>query len=261
MILLLGGTSDTSPIARQLAECGYRVLISRATEIPLATVAHPRIESRSGRLDERSLVELVDQRQILAIVDATHPYAVAIGETARRVAAQKGIPCVRFVRPASVDAAAPGVEFAPDHTTAAAMAFRSLRPVLLTTGTKNLVPYAAQARQTGIPLIVRTLDQAPSLEACRRAGIPPEHVIAGRGPFSVEENRRHLQRFGIGVLVTKDSGAAGGTLEKLQAARIEGCRVIVVARPVLEQRTVFTEVATLIEAARCALAERGRCNE
>lgn len=261
MILLLGGTSDASPIARQLAQCGYRVLISRATDIPLATVAHPKIESRSGRLDERSLAELVGQRQILAIVDATHPYAVAIGETASRVAAQKGIPCLRFVRPASVDAAAPGVEFASNHATAAAMAFRGLRPVLLTTGTKNLAPYAAQARQTGVRLIVRTLDQPPSLEACRQAGIPPEQLIAGRGPFSVEDNRRHLRSFGIGVLVTKDSGEAGGTLEKLQAARIEGCRVIVVARPVLEQRTVFAEVATLIAALRRALAERGRRNE
>lgn len=254
MILLLGGTSDTSPIAWQLADCGYRVLISRATDIPLATATHPRIESRCGRLDERSLGELVDQRQILAIVDATHPYAVAIGETACRVAAQKGIPCLRFVRPASVDAAAPGVEFAPDHATAASMAFRSLRPVLLTTGTKNLAPYAAQARQTGVPLIVRTLDQPPSLEACRQAGIPPEHVIAGRGPFSVEENRRLLHRFGIGVLVTKDSGAAGGTLEKLRAARIEGCRVIVVARPVTGNQHVFADVESLLIAIADAVA-------
>jgi precorrin-6A/cobalt-precorrin-6A reductase len=34
------------------------------------------------------------------------------------------------------------------------------------------------------------------------------------------------------VLVTKDSGAAGGVPAKLQAARREGCLVVVIRRPV-----------------------------
>lgn len=258
MILLLGGTSDTSPIALRLAACGYRVLISRATDIPLETAAHPNVESRCGRLDGRGLAELVDHRRILAIVDATHPYAATISAMASAVAAQKGIPSLRFVRPAGVDATAPGVRFAPDHATAATMAFRSLRPVLLTTGTKNLAPYAAQARQTGLLLIVRALDEPQSLEACRRAGISPEHVIAGRGPFSVEENRQHLRTFRIGVLVTKDSGAAGGTPEKLQAARAEGCCTIVVARPVIGTQDTFTDIDSLLAVLAYAAVKRKR---
>ncbi len=36
MILLLGGTSDAAPLARQLAQAGYRVLVSQATDTPLA---------------------------------------------------------------------------------------------------------------------------------------------------------------------------------------------------------------------------------
>jgi precorrin-6A/cobalt-precorrin-6A reductase len=257
MILLLGGTSDTSPIALRMAQCGYRVLVSKATDVPLKTEGHPNIEGRCGPLDERSLAELVDRRGIRAIVDATHPYAVAIRAAASRVAQQKRIPYLSFVRPAVVDATAPGVELAADHRAAAAAAFRRGRPVLLTTGTRNLAPYVAEARRTGLPLIVRALKHPQSLEACRRAGIPAEHVLACRGPFSVAENRRHIRAFGIGVLVSKDSGAAGGTAEKIEAARAEGCEVIVVARPALGNETVFADVDALLAALADASARLG----
>jgi precorrin-6x reductase len=76
----------------------------------------------------------------------------------------------------------------------------------------------------------------------------PENVLAGRGPFSVEENRRHIRRFHAGVLVTKDSGWPGGTAEKLAAARAEGCRVIVVERPAQEEKHVFGHIDALLKA-------------
>jgi precorrin-6A/cobalt-precorrin-6A reductase len=79
--------------------------------------------------------------------------------------------------------------------------------------------------------VARVLPHGESLEACRKAGIPADSVIAGRGPFSVEENREAIRRFSIGVLVTKDSGNAGGVREKLEAARLERCRVVIVRRP------------------------------
>jgi precorrin-6A/cobalt-precorrin-6A reductase len=253
MILLLGGTSDAAPIAMRLAEAGYRVLVSRATDVPLETPLHGNIESRCGPLDERGLAQLVDRHAVGAIVDATHPYAVAVHAAASRVALERGIPCLRFLRPAAIEAAAPGVELVADHAAAAAAAFRRGRPVLLTTGTRNLLPYVEQARRTGLRLIVRVLDHPHSLDACRRAGVRREEVIAGRGPFSVDDNRRHIRTFAAGVLVTKDGGMAGGTTEKLQAARAEGCDVIVIARPALGNQQGYTEIDSLLAALAHAL--------
>ena len=137
---------------------------------------------------------------------------------------------------------------AADHAAAAAAAFRRGRPVLLTTGTRNLVPYIVEARRTGLRLTARVLDHPQSLDACRQAGLGPGEVIAGRGPFSVAENRRHIRACQAGVVVTKDSGAAGGTAEKLQAARAEGCDVIVVVRPALEPRQGVSGVNELLSA-------------
>ncbi len=248
MILLLGGTSDAAPIALRLAEAGYRVLVSQATDVPLEMPVHGNIETRSGPLNERGLAELIDRYGVRAIIDAAHPYAVTVHTVAVQVAAQRGIPCLCFVRPAAVQPAAPGVEIVADHAAAAEAAFRHGRPVLLTTGTRNLLPYVAQARRTGLKLSVRVLDHPQSLIACRQAGIAAEEVIAGRGPFSVDDNRRHIRACSAGVLVTKDSGAAGGTTEKLQASRAEGCDVIVVARPPAGNWQGFDEVDTLLSA-------------
>jgi precorrin-6A/cobalt-precorrin-6A reductase len=247
-ILLLGGTSDTPPIARRLMERGYRVLVSQATDVPLETACHPNLESRAGRLDEHSLCELVERRGIRAIVDATHPYAVQIRALARRVADDKGIPYLCFLRPAAIDPSLPGVEMAPDHPAAAIAAFGRGRPVLLTTGTRNLGPYVERARAAQLPLVVRALEHPASLAACLRAGIPREHVLLARGPFSIADNRRHIRTFGIGVLVTKDSGVAGGVAEKLEAARAENCAVVVVARPAIGDHECFADVDALLAA-------------
>ena len=143
-----------------------------------------------------------------------------------------------------------GVEFAADHAAAARAAFSFGRPVLLTTGTRNLAPYAAESRRTGVPLVVRVLERPASLAACRQAGIPDERILAGRGPFSVEENRRHIRAFGIGVLVTKDSGRPAASAEKLDAARAENCRIVAVRRPELGDTSAVNNVADLLRALR-----------
>ena len=98
MILLLGGTSELPAIAAALAEAGFAVLVSTATDEPLELPPHPNIERRSGRLDESAMRDLVAAKGIRAIVDATHPYATAAHATAAQVARQAGIPCLSFVR-------------------------------------------------------------------------------------------------------------------------------------------------------------------
>jgi precorrin-6A/cobalt-precorrin-6A reductase len=277
MVLLLGGTSDTAQIATRLAEAGQTILVSTATDEPLEIGCHPSIHRRSGRLDEAAMAALIREKAIRAIVDATHPYAAAVRATASRVAQQLGIPYFSFVRPGSLaaeDTKDPGchaqvptwacrdtrsskslsvappqaavIRLAPDHQGAARIAFSFGRPVLLTTGSNNLAPYAEQARKTGIALVARVLPRPESIQACRRAGIGEDRVIAAKGPFSVEENRAHIRQHRIGVLVTKDSGEAGGVPAKLEAARQEGCQAVIVERPALPAGRVHASVDDLV---------------
>jgi precorrin-6A/cobalt-precorrin-6A reductase len=247
MILLLGGTSDTAPIARELAERGYKVLVSMATEISLELSAHPNIGQRAGKLDEQGMARLISEGGIRAIVDATHPYATLVRTTARRVSRRLDIPYFALSRPTGVSDEK-NITLAASHEEAARIACTAGRTVFLTTGVKNLKPYVAEAEKTGSKLIVRVLPVKSSLDACRALGIHEEFIIAKRGPFSVDENRSAMKRFGAAVLVTKDSGRAGGTPEKLEAARLEGCSIVVVKRPHEPAHDTFEKHADLISA-------------
>lgn len=247
MILLLGGTSETATVALGLANSGYKVLVSTATEIPLETGIHVNIQKRSGKLDANAMAKVISEYGIKGIVDATHPYAAQVRETARRIAVRMNLPYLTLIRPAGHYEMG-GILFAADHTEAARLACSFGRAVLLTTGSRNLQPYVNESRAGGVTLVVRVLPEPQSSRACRDAGIPERFIVTGRGPFTVEDNRRVIQRFDIGVIVTKDSGSAGGVPEKLTAAELESCKVVLVKRPAQPEGNTFEDIAGLIAA-------------
>ena len=250
MILLFGGTSETAGIATALAEKGYKVLVSMATDAPLEIGDHPAIKRRCGRLDETAIVELIRRESIRVVVDGSHPYAVALHATVAAAAQQAKVPCFRYQRETTAITGEDGIYFVDNHDEAAALAVKLAVPVLLTTGSRQLTPYIDLLRKHNIPLYARVLPHPESEQACNLAGLPPESRIIGRGPFSEAENCQLIRSKNIGVLITKDSGSRGGVAEKISAARKEDCRVIVIQRPLEEvgYSQVFNDVRELVNA-------------
>jgi precorrin-6A/cobalt-precorrin-6A reductase len=247
MILLIGGTSETAPLAEALAAAGFNVLVSTATQVPLDVGKHPNITSRCGMLDWEGMSQLAAERGVHAIVDASHPYSLVAHANARKVALDLSIPYFRWMRPAAAKDG-DAVFFARTHELAARTACSFSRPVFLTTGSRNIIPYALEAGRTGVQLVVRVLLHPQSIAACRRAGVPDKFIVKGRGPFSIEDNRAVIREFSIGTLVTKDSGVEGGFPAKLEAAQLEKCRVIVVQRPEENPEQTFSSVPKLVYA-------------
>jgi precorrin-6A/cobalt-precorrin-6A reductase len=227
MILLLGGTAETAPLAQALLDQGLEVLVSTATDAPLALP--DRVSRRCGRLDPQGLAELCAQAGIRVLVDAGHPYAVELHAACAQAAAALNLPLLRWLRPRTE--LPPEARAVPDHETAAALAFSLGGPVLLTTGSRHLAPYVQEARRTGWPILARVLDLPESLRACRDAGLEAGELAPGRGPHGLGADRALIRRHRARALVTKDSGTAGGLEAKLQAARLEGCAAVVVTRP------------------------------
>lgn len=247
LILLVGGTSETGPLAKVLLAEGHAVLVSQATEVELELPSDPRLAVRRGRLDSDGFRELIKDRAITHVVDASHPFAVDLHGELARVCTDLGIPRIRYERPALEEPS--GIEAAPDHRSAAAAAAAYARPILLTTGSRNLAPYLEVARIAGLPLFARVLPGDESERACRVAGFPRDRIEFARGPFSVEQTRGLLRRWDIGVLVAKDGGIASGLAERLEAARSEGVGVVLVRRPEQEPGSVgsFAEVLNRLD--------------
>ncbi|MBN2713227.1 MAG: precorrin-6A reductase [Planctomycetes bacterium] len=230
MILLIGGTSETGECAELLLESGYEVLVSTATDEKLDLPESPRLHKRYGRLDTEQFAELISLRGINAVVDVAHPFAAALHTNALEAACKADVPYLSYERPGTGNGQADCLRV-PSHEEAAAAAVKIGLPVLLTTGANSISIYAAKFSDAGLSFIVRVLPRKESVDACLDAGLSEKQIITGRGPFTVEDNIDLIRSRGIGVLVTKDSGERGGVPQKMEAARVTGCRMIIVERP------------------------------
>jgi precorrin-6A/cobalt-precorrin-6A reductase len=67
------------------------------------------------------------------------------------------------------------------------------------------------------------------------------------------ENTSLIARHHIGVLVTKDSGKAGGVGAKIAAARDSGCQIVVVKRPP-RPKAGHSSIPALMKAVRFSLS-------
>ncbi len=233
MILLLGGTSDASYFAEKLTGAGKRVLVTMATDTPVSLKESALLRILRGSLEKDDLTRLIRQNNVAAVVDATHPFAVRISKIARNAAEETQCPYLRYSRPV-LSHESDLVVRVDSHEDAATRAAEFRKPILLTTGSTVLAPYIRAAEAHSLPLYARVLDREASVAACLNAGLPESAVIRAVGPFTIEDTAYLLRSFSIGVLVTKDSGNAGGVGEKLTAARRENCNVILVSRPAEE---------------------------
>ena len=94
---LIGGTSESVSLADAIASLGLTCTVTVTTETAQKLYPKtPRVKVQVGRLDTEKLDNFLQQQQITAILDASHPYAVEISQMAIQVAAQQKIPYLRF---------------------------------------------------------------------------------------------------------------------------------------------------------------------
>ncbi|GIH61701.1 cobalt-precorrin-6A reductase [Microbispora siamensis] len=221
LVLILGGTAEARALAAGLVALpGLRVVSSLA-----GRVADPRLpvgEVISGGFGgPEGLVRWIRAHGPGAVVDATHPFARTMSESAARACAATGVPLLGLRRPGWSEGPEDAWLRVPSLK-AAADALPGLGDrVFLTTGRRSLPVFAPLA---GLWFLARSVD-------------PPEppvpanvHVILDRGPYTVAGERALIAEHRLDVLVTKDSGGEL-TRAKLVAARELGLPVVMVDRP------------------------------
>lgn len=242
-LVIFSGTSEGHALCRFVSACGGNADVYVATDYGAAVMEPMRgITVHEGRLDADTMEAVLDADTLL--VDATHPYAALVSDNLRAACAQTGAEYVRLLRPA-LDSE--GVITVPD--TAAAVRWLNVHPgrALLTTGSKELEAFTA-VESWRERLVARVLPSASVLEQCASLGFAGAQIVAMQGPFSHEMNAALLRQTGAGILVTKDTGKAGGFAEKLSAAREVGATVLVIARPRAEEGKTLAEMQDFLAA-------------
>jgi precorrin-6A/cobalt-precorrin-6A reductase len=228
-ILILGGTTEASAIARALVGDGrFDPVLSLAgrTRAPVPPPIPWRVGGFGGA---PGLAEYIRREQIEALVDATHPFAARIKMHAASVA----VPRVVVLRPAW--RAVPGDHWTEVPTMTAA--FQALgdtpRRVFLTVGQQELAPFRGPHHY-----LIRSVD-APATAP------PGATIITARGPFDPADEQALLAAHRIDILVTKNSGGTA-TAGKLAAARALGLPVVLVARPPRPEGVVVEDAAAAL---------------
>ena len=239
-LLLFGGTTEGRLLADCCAEAGIPFTVSVATAEGAALLPEGT-DVLCGRLDAAQMRTLLASGKYSRVVDATHPYAVAVTQNLRMVCGELDLPYIRLLRERS--------EISGTIVRDAETLIRTLDAhdgtILSTLGSKSL-PLLTRVRDFRERLWVRVLPTAQIAEYCAALGYDPAHILAVQPPFSVEDNLSHLRRSGASLLVTKESGKTGGYPEKCEAARMLGVSVVTLSRPE-EEGLSLAEVRKLLE--------------
>ena len=242
-IVIFGGTSEGRLLSNELAKAGADVVVSVASDLGVEEQgAADGVAVVSGAKDEEGICEMI--RGADMVIDATHPFAVIVTDNIRSAAEKTGLlrdesPAADKETASAADKGDADIKYAKDPEDAAAIAGKIGGRVLLTTGSKDLALYAGVLDPE--QLCPRVLPVVSSIKACEDAGIPHKNIIAVQGPFSQALNAAVIRDYEINVMITKDSGAAGGFPEKISAAAECRIPVIVIMRPE-EEGLSFDEI-------------------
>jgi precorrin-6A/cobalt-precorrin-6A reductase len=221
-ILILGGTTQASQLARALAaRPDLKPLLSLAgrTQNPLPSP----IPSRTGGFGGvDGLVAFLRAEKIDALIDATHPFAAQMSAHAREASAKSVVPLLAFSRPAWKPAEGDDWTEVADMDDAVAALGEKPRRVFLTQGRLQLAAFAVAPQHF---YLVRAIDEPSEL-----ALLPNRLFVSARGPFALQDELALMREQEIEILVSKNSGGEA-TSAKLLAARMLGVKVVMVARP------------------------------
>ena len=221
-VLILGGTSEASELARLLSQDAR---FSPTLSLAGRTVSPdlPAVPYRIGGFGGADgLAQWIAAERIAAIVDATHPFAARISDNAVNVARMQGVPLLSLVRPPWAAEADDRWTSAESVEKAAAALGPQPRRVFLTVGRLELAAFQSAPQHS---YLVRTID-APD------ASVLPPHaeLLLQRGPFDEQAEIALMRSRAIEIAVAKNSGGAA-TYAKIAAARRLSLPVIMIERP------------------------------
>jgi len=236
-LLILGGTTEASALARRIAGCtDLDPILSFAgrTQSPIPPPIRFRIGGFGG---VQGLKAYLSEQKIHAVIDATHPFAAGISHNAAAACRDLAIPLAALTRPPWCRQ--PGDRWISVTDIEAAVRALGDRPrrVFLTVGGLQLVTFTAAPYHH---YVVRTIEPPDAIGA-----FPSHRLILARGPFRVDDEIALMRHDHVDVLVTKNSGGSA-TEAKLAAARTLGLEVVMVERPAPEDVSKFDTIARIL---------------
>ena len=223
-LAVIAGTSEATDLIRMLPE-SWNITAFAATAYGKTILEGLPCTVQVGRLDAEGVRQALADAD--AVADASHPFAAEVTRTVRTVCRDLKLPYFRLGRP-PVQYAYDQILRVQSKEEAAAHLRKTAGNILLTTGGNTLAFYEQAVPDFAVRGYARILDTPDSRQMTAGS---QAHLIFAVPPFSAQQTLELLQKYQIAVLVSKDSGMRGGVAEKVQAAKVMGIPVILIAPP------------------------------
>lgn len=235
MILLLGGTADAAMIAEKIKHQDKKVIYSLAgrTKNPVTIEG---VTMRSGGFGgTQGLCQFLREKNIKALINATHPYAAKITAHAEMACQETFIPLLRFLRPAWEAQLEDRWEYLVEDELLSKIEGND-RTILVTLGAQGSEPLL---RLSNPPrLFIRSTEEAPfSLHTNIT-------WIKAKGPFTLAEEITFFKEHNIQAILCRNSGGRS-SYAKILAARKLQLPIWMIRRPVSHGPYVSTSEEVL----------------
>lgn len=241
MILVLGGTSDSLEICKELNKYkDIEYTLSVTTKYGKEIAKRYAKNIILGKLSKGDMLSFINENDINKIIDVTHPYAVEISNNAIECSKITNIDYIRFERKSLIEEIDYENKYIVDSIDeACSIANRIGKNIFIGTGSKNLDQYID--KMTDKNIVARVLPTSEVISNCEKLGLNGDNIIAMKGPFSQSMNEEIYKQYKIDLVITKESGVAGGFLEKVIACKVLNIPVIIIKRTLINYPTVIND--------------------
>ena len=217
MILVFGGTTEGRKAVEVLEEAGTKYYYSTKTgEQDITLHNGQRID---GALDYDAMVAFCKENGIRMIVDAAHPFASQLHNTIVRASETLQVPVVRYERiyPPRDNS----ITWIDDYSEIP----HDIGSMLATTGVQSIAKLKPLEAE-GIKIYYRILNRDSSIDLAQKQGATKEQLCYYEDPNDIPIK--------ADAILLKESGITGGFVEKVEAAKAQGMRIIALKRPQLQ---------------------------
>ncbi len=216
MLLVFGGTTEGRKAVEVLEEGTGTYYYSTKTGEQDVVLHHgQRID---GAMNTEAMLNFCHVHDIRLIVDAAHPFAQVLHQTIACVTEKLQIPVIRYERiyPPRTD----DILWIDNYQQIP----RNIHTLLATTGVQSIArlkPFEDE----GMRIIYRILPRETSIHLAHQQGATDDQLC-----FYEDGQKIDIE---ADAILLKESGVSGGFIEKVDAARKRGMRIIVLKRPAM----------------------------
>ncbi len=252
-ILIFAGTTEGRRVSEILSENKINHTVCVATEYgEMLIEKNEFVNVHCERMDAEKMNSFIKEGAFETVIDATHPYAFEVTKNIKEAVSKnnQGIKYIRLKRNTGIDIQNETIRFFDSNEECAKALEETKGNILLTTGSKELSVYANNP-DLKERLFVRIIPGEESLKICNTLGISGKNIIAMQGPFSSKMNEATIDMYEISVMVTKQSGIAGGFPQKAESAKNKNIPLFVIGCPVEDEGLSIEETLKEINVKAC----------